>query len=173
MVERVTTERIKFPGDPVIKETGSGKGAEIPLSPNVQGTSVEMLNRETPAANKPGKQPRPSQSDDDDDNADIVDQDEGAPEYSRERIGARIGEPVDAAQASGEVEKQLDTEDCVPMLFPCHVKLQDAGIMHSWAPGVHLVPISLAGATPKERHWWLKNNKVRHAGKPMANPNTE
>lgn len=153
--------RVKFPGDPVIQETGTGQAPQMPLNRNVAQTSVEMLNKtQRGAANQE------ADDDEDQDEADLV------PEYSRERIGARIGEPLEQAQAVDAIEHQLDEEDDqVPLLFPVKVKLQDKGIMHEWAQGVHMVPISLAGKDKKSMHWWLKSNGVRRAGAPQPNPN--
>jgi hypothetical protein len=159
-------ERVRFPGDPAIQETGTGKGPDIPLSPNVAPASVQMLDQDKAEdAPEPRKKTTP-QLEGDDDQQDEIDED--APAYAREQVGARIGLPLEASQAAAEVETQLDTEDCVPCLFPTNVKLQDAGIMHTWAPGMHLVPISLAGVPgdkSKPMHWWLVRNKVRRAAK--------
>ena len=99
--------------------------------------------------------------------------DEKPPEYKREHIAARVGEPLEASQAASAVEEQLNHDDVVPMIFSKKVQLQDKGIMHIWGVGVHLVPISLAGRTPKEAHWWLRHNKVRRAGKAMPSPTAE
>lgn len=144
-------ERIRFQGDPEPMETGSGKGAEIPLDKRVRPTQVEMLNQ------KGGE---------DDDYGD--NEEEGqAPNYTRENIGPRIGNPVEEAQKVAALEQELDKNDVVPCLFPTKVQLQDKGLMHTWAPGVHMVPVDLAGDKPKEMHWWLKRNRVRHAGKRM------
>jgi len=96
------------------------------------------------------------------------------PKYSRENQGPRVGaDPADVAAEMarvGDLERNLDTEQVVPCLFPRAVKLQDRGLMHSWEAGVHMVPVSIAGATPKDRHWWFKHNGVRHAGKVQARP---
>lgn len=162
-------DRIKFPGDPTIPETGTGQEPQIPLNKAIPPTTVEMLDPDKdrkeplPVASK-GKQQRAMVIDDDAEG----DEEDETPEYSREQIGARIGLDVQSQQAVAEVEQQLDTEDCVPMLFPTNVKLQDAGIMHSWAPGMHMVPISLAGIPgdkTKPMHWWLRRNSVRRAAK--------
>ena len=91
------------------------------------------------------------------------------PEYKREEIGPRIGDPIDASKAVQEVKEQLDADDMVPLLFPHEVRLQDKGLMHIWAAGVHLVPVSLAGRTPKEMHFYLRAHKVRRAGAVLAN----
>lgn len=167
-------DRIRFPTDPAIQETGSGQAPQIPLNPAIAKTTVEMLNEDKPEekpATKAARKPPPS--DDDDENT----EEESAPEYAREQVGARIGLPLEASQAASDVEQQLDTEDCVPCLFPTHVKLQDAGIMHTWAPGLHVVPVSLAGIPgdkSKPMHWWLRRNKVRRAAtQTIPNPNAK
>ena len=114
--------------------------------------------------------PRTQPNDDDDDEG----AEEAAPKYRREELGPRIGSNgIETAKAVAEVTEQLDTEDCVPMIFPREVRLQDRGIMHVWGAGVHLVPVSLAGTDPKgkDRHFYLKAHKVRRAGNPLPNPN--
>lgn len=145
-------ERIRFKGDPEVQETGSGAAPQIPLNKNVQATSVEMLNDE-----------------DDVDNGD----DEAGPSYRRERLGARIGLPLEEASKVEEVEQELDTSDVVQCMFPKPVKLQHAGLWHEFGAGVHLVPTALAGRTKDDMHWWLKRNKVRRMGKPMPKPEPE
>ena len=164
-------ERVKFAGDPVPGETGvPGSQPTIPLSGTVAPTSVEMLDKEDEEEKTKNFRPKPSPkgadiSDDDDD-----EEDEAGPAYSRERIGARIGQPVEEAQQVASVEETLDADDVVPCMFQRKVMLQDQGIMHTWEPGVHLVPVALAGRTMKERHWWLKRHKVRHTGPVQKNP---
>lgn len=164
-------ERIRFQGDPIPGESGSGREPEIPLNRNVPATSVEMLppqgdetgGRDNPEPEAPPAQQRrrpsaaPPPDDDPEDEA-------AAPAYSRENIGARVGLDIDQQAAAGKAERDFDTEDCKACLFPTNVKLQHAGLMHEWAPGLHLVPVSIAGADRKGMHWWLKRNKVRHAG---------
>jgi len=86
---------------------------------------------------------------------------EALPEYKREAIGPRIGDPAKVAEEATSVQermKELDQEDMVPLLFPRKVMLQHEGIMHTFEQGVHMVAASLAD------HWWLKHNKVRKAG---------
>jgi hypothetical protein len=110
-----------------------------------------------------------------DDEEDEVDEAE-SPEYSRETIGPRVGEEVgkaNSAEGAAALEQKLDTEDVVPLIFSRAVNLQDKGLMHHWAPGIHMVPISLAGTDKKTMHWWLRHNGVRRAGKPLPNPNAE
>lgn len=171
-------DRIKFAGDPEIKETGSGQEPQIPLPKSVAPTSVEMLNQE-PEKERPkpdfskNAQRRAAaiaEENNDDEDEDEV---EAGPTYSREHIAARIGEPLEEAQSIAAVEAQLNDDDVVPLLFPAPVKLQDKGIMHNWATGVHLVPVSLAGRSKKEMHWWLRHNGVRRAGSLMPSPNKE
>ncbi len=168
-------ERIKFPGDPEIKETGSGQAPQIPLNPTVAPTSVEMLDKdgkEKPSENvdfhrRPSSKNAPIEDDDDDDD----DIDDVGPNYARERIGSRIGEPLEATQNVIQVEKTLDEEDVVPLLFPTKVSVQDKGLMHHFEPGVHLVPVSLAGLTKKDMHWYLKANGVKRTQRdPIPNP---
>lgn len=108
----------------------------------------------------------------DDDDGEAVE----APKYSRETLGPRVGEEVgkmNSATEAAELAEQLDTEDVVPLLFPKKVNLQDSGLMHHWDPGVHLVPISLAGKDKKSMHWWLKHNGVRRAGNQLPRPEPE
>jgi hypothetical protein len=145
----------RFKGDPVPQETGSGKGPDIPLEKRVQPTTVEMLNQQG--------------EDNDDDESDELDD---TTNYTRERIGARIGQPLEEASKIEEVEQALDADDVVPLLFQKPVNLQDQGIMHHWSPGVHLVPVSLAGdkAEKLPMHWWLKHNKCKYAGKRIPKP---
>ena len=86
---------------------------------------------------------------------------EDAPGYKRENIGVRIQDHAlnpELRTGIAEVEKELDSADLVPLLFPTRVNLQDKGLMHSWDPGVHMVP------APLSNHPWLKANKVRKAG---------
>lgn len=111
--------------------------------------------------------PDPDDEDEDQD-------EEKPPQYKREEIGPRIGLDTNEARASvAEAKEALDTDDVVPLIFPKEVRIQDRGIMHHFGAGVHLVPVSLAGKTPKEMHPWLKSNRVRRAGKAMPNPNAE
>ena len=90
--------------------------------------------------------------------------DEEGPAYKREEIGARLKGDHALANAEAKEEtpaelmEKLDGEDMVPLLFPRKVMLQDAGIMHTWEAGVHLVPASLSN------HWYLKHHRVRKAG---------
>ena len=90
--------------------------------------------------------------------------DDSGPAYKREEIGARLKGDHALANAEAteetpvELMKKLDGEDMVPLLFPRKVMLQDAGIMHTWEAGVHLVPASLSN------HWYLKHHRVRKAG---------
>lgn len=169
-------ERIKFAGDPTPGESGSGQAPQIPLNMTVPPVSVEMLDKkgegkaqENIAFNK--KAPKQQVVDDEDDDEEDDDLVEG-PDYDRERIGARIGEGgPEATKDIEKVEEQLDTEEVVPCLFPKAVKVQDKGLMHTFAAGVHLVPVSLAGRTKKEMHWYLKAHGVRRTQKdPMPNP---
>lgn len=112
--------------------------------------------------------------------SDLESDEDAAPEYKREDQGPRVGaDPEDAAKqmaAVGDLKKQLDGEDLVPCIFIKPVHLQDKGLMHHWAPGVHMVPVSLAGGkdtngVQHKTHWWLKDNKVRRAGNVMKNEN--
>jgi hypothetical protein len=132
-------ERVKFPG------------SDDPIQP----IREEKL--------KPQKVEAEADEDEEDDEA------EPLPEYKREEIGPRIGDPLEAGKEVEAVKEQLDTDDMVPLLFPHKVSLQDKGIMHHWAAGVHLVPVSLAGADKKGMHWWLKHNRVRRAGSTVPN----
>lgn len=96
----------------------------------------------------------------DDDELESVEDAEG-PTYRQEELGPRVGDhALNVAEAKNveELKEQLEGEDLQPLLFPVKVTLQDKGLMHHWAPGVHLVPLSLS------KHWWLKHNKVRKAG---------
>lgn len=136
-----------------VKSTAVFPGSDDPIRPITEEKLI--------------KEPEPDESEEDE---------EKPPEYRREDLGPRIGAAnPEAAQAAAiavaETKEQLDTEDVVPLIFSKPVSLQDKGIMHHWAPGVHLVPVQLAGRTPKEMHFWLKHNKVRRGGKVMANPN--
>jgi hypothetical protein len=175
----MTQERIRFAGDPIVGESGSGAEPQIPLDKTIRPTKVEMLNKkgeddEDEEDDKPksfqknarGRTPVVEEDDDDDED----ELDEETPGYERERIGARIGQTMEDAQSVVEVERELEADDVVPMVFPIPVHLQDKGLMHHWQPGVHLVPVSIAGNSNKERHFWLKANKVRHAGKRIPNP---
>lgn len=170
-------ERVRFPGDPKIAETGSGQEPQIPLNRAVPPTTVEMLQPDEddelpapPPRRVKGNIPPPDPEDEDES---MDEEDDGGPAYSRERIGSRIGEGGPEAMAAIEtVEKQLDTEDYVPCIFPKTIKLQDKGIMHEFGPGVHMVPVSLAGSKPSEMHWWLKAHKVKRTQRnPIPNPN--
>lgn len=179
---------VKFASDPEIKETGAGDGkaAAIPLSGSSGGTQVEMLSNgqdeggdaeeERPI---PRRQARPSNDEAQrrqdaavdatfgDTAADeFADEEGGGPEYKRENIGARVGLPVDEANKIEDIQEQLDTEDRVPMMFQKEVRLNDRGFMHIWAPGLHLVPVSIAGESKKDKrmHFYLRHHGVRHAG---------
>jgi hypothetical protein len=173
-------ERVKFPGDPDIKETGTGQGPDIPLSKTVAPTTVEMLNQKgddeddetspKPTKGKLSRGRKPADPSEDEDDED--DQDDG-PNYSRENIGARVGLPLEEMQQASLVESELDKDDVVACLFPRQVRLQDKGIMHTWEAGTHMVPVAIAGRVPKDRHWWLKHHKVKHVGKPMKNPDAD
>jgi hypothetical protein len=166
-------ERIRFAGDPIPGESGSGAEPQIPLDKRVRPTEVEMLNKgdedDKPKSFQKNARGRAAPIEDDDEDEDELD--EATPGYERERIGARIGQTMEEAQGVVEVERALEEDDVVPMVFPIPVHLQDKGLMHHWQPGVHLVPVSIAGNSNKERHFWLKANKVRHAGKRIPNPN--
>lgn len=85
-------------------------------------------------------------------------------DYRREDISAHVGSANINVNTVEALMEEQDHEDHVPLLFPKEVRLQAEGIMHVWGPGVHLVPVSIAGATPKDMHWYLKHNKVRRAG---------
>lgn len=170
-------ERIRFAGDPVPAETGApGSQPNIPLSATVAPITEEKLplpgeeKKEEPRATfkpNPGRRPvDPSDEDDEDD--EITEQ---GPTYTQERIGARIGIPLEEQKKVEEVEEELDNDDIVPCMFQHEVRVQDKGLMHIWGPGVHNVPVSLAGRTMKERHWYLKQHKVRHVGPVQKNPN--
>jgi hypothetical protein len=156
---------VRFKGDPIPGETGSGKGPESPLNNYISPTTVEMLNGQDGNG-----QDGPDENVDDD-------EDEGAkPDYSRERTGVRIGVPMEEAQKVAEIEEALDSEDVVPMIFSKALHLQDKGLMHHWGPGVHMVPVSLAGVQgdkSKPMHWYLRNNKIRRTGKPLPSPNKD
>jgi hypothetical protein len=160
------TERVRFAGDPTIMETGTGAEPQIPLSKTIPPVSVEMLPKEKAKADT-RRAAAPSQDDDDDDLIETV-----GPEYKRESIGARIGEGgPEATIALQEVEQTLDDEDVVPCLFPTKVSVQDKGLMHHFGPGVHLVPVSLAGRTKKDMHWYLRAHKVRRTQRdPIPRP---
>lgn len=168
----MTQERIRFAGDPIVGESGSGAEPQIPLDKRVRPTEVEMLNKkeeDTPKDFRAANKGRRAQVVEDAEDEDEI-EDEEAPGYDRERVGARIGQPLEEAQSVVEVERRLDEDDVIPMVFPTAVNLNHEGLMHHWQPGVHLVPVSIAGEVPKQRHWWLKHNRVRHAGKRIANP---
>jgi hypothetical protein len=166
-------ERIKFAGDPQIMETGTGAEPQIPLSKTIPPVSVEMLPKDKAKTDKPEARRAPTPAPDDDDDDDLPDT--AGPEYKRESIGARIGEGgPEATIALQEVEQTLDTEDVVPCLFPVKVSVQDKGLMHHFGPGVHLVPISLAGRTKKDMHWYLRAHKVRRTQRdPIPRPQLE
>lgn len=160
-------ERIKFAGDPEIRETGAGdgKGPQIPLSGGVAPIKEERLDAKS-ADMKDVRRKAASPSFEDDDNEDEVE----APAYSRENIGPRIGDtPGDTSEITA-VEEQLDNDDLVPLIFSKPLKLQDKGIMHSWEAGLHMVPISLAGSSKKDMHWYLRHNGVRRGGGVTPNP---
>lgn len=171
----MATERVRFKGDPIPGETGvPGSEPQIPLNRTVAPISEQKLvpdddsddeeldakeaKRRAAAARNKQRDIEASDDDDDEDEPDEL------PAYQRERIGSRIGEPMDQAKTIDEVEQQLDNDDVVPLLFPHQVRVQHQGIMHIWEAGVHLVPVSLAGRDKKSMHWYLKHNKVRRAG---------
>lgn len=172
-------ERVQFKGDPVVQDPGvPGQETLNPLGNKVAPISQELLNDPTedeeekdfrPQANKRPLQAHAAAIDDEDD----VDEDEAGPAYARERIGARIGEPIESANSVAEVERELDADDVVPCMFQKELRLNHDGLMHTFGAGVHLVPVSIAGRTMKERHWWLKHNRVRHTGPVQANPNAD
>ena len=168
-------ERVRFPGDPIPGETGEpGKQPAIPLEARVAPVSVEMLDKpkeeEPPQANfRPKPKTKLPVSDDDEDGEEDEDLEDG-PSYARERIGARIGQTPDETKQVAQIEEALDKDDVVPCMFQREVRLNHEGLMHTWAPGVHLVPVAIAGRTMKGRHWWLKHNKVRHTGAVQRNP---
>jgi hypothetical protein len=170
-------ERVKFQGDPEIKETGTERGPDSPLPKTIAPTTVEMLNAkddeepEKPVATGKMRGKKPSVAADPEDEDDD-DGDEG-PAYSRENIGARVGLPLEEMQKASALERELDADDVVACLFPRKVMLQDKGIMHTWEAGTHLVPVSIAGRTPKDRHFYLKHHRVKHVGKPMKNPDAD
>lgn len=171
-------ERIRFAGDPVPAETGvPGSQPQSPLGATVAPVTEEKLpapgeeSKEAPKADFRPK-PRRSAAVDEDDEDDIEDEQDG-PSYSQERIGSRIGIPVEEQKKVEEVEEELDNDDLIPCMFQREVRLQDKGLMHIWGPGVHNVPVSIAGRTMKERHWYLKHHKVRHVGPIQRNPNRE
>jgi hypothetical protein len=184
-----TKERVHFPGDPIPRETGTGAAPTIPLNQAVQGTTVEMIDNDNApeeqaaavprrrVTGKPGKlsfekdEAPAEEAEEEKDDFEDDGVDEEAPTYARESIGARIGQSMEETKGVSEVIETLDSDDVVPLLFPKKVSLQDKGLMHHWEPGVHLVPVSIAGETPKGMHWWLKDNRVRRAGKRMSNPN--
>lgn len=163
MVER------RFAGDPVIPETGvgDGKAAPVPLTSSQQRVTEELLNK---ADEQPELQPRRGQraaAQESDDADDFDETDEAAPKYVREQVGSRIGLPLDEANAVNQIEEQLDHEDVVPCMFQKEVRVQDKGLMHIWGPGLHMVPISLAGDGTKEHpmHFYLRHNRVKRTGK--------
>lgn len=96
--------------------------------------------------------------------SEIEDDAASPPKYTREDIGPRIGDPIEAGKEVAAIKEKLDADDVVPLLFPHKVSLQDKGLMHHWEPGVHLVPVSLAGIDKRSMHWWLAHNGVRRAG---------
>jgi hypothetical protein len=180
MVERNQAARgVKFAGDPEVKETGTGQPVVNPLGSTVQPTQVEMLDkngdeapvREPVDFRKPAKGSREADVDEDDE--DEEEDEVAGPQYSRERIGSRIGEAGPEAMAEIDlIERNLDTEDVVSCLFQKPVNLQDKGIMHHFGVGVQLVPVSLAGETKKDMHWYLKAHGVKRMQKaPSPNPN--
>lgn len=143
----------------VIPKTGLDRSA---ITPSKQ----EILDPELAQAAAEADEPA------DEDELDEV----AAPKYERENLGPRVGEEVgkaNSATAAAALADQLDTEDVVPLIFSKKVNLQDQGLMHHWDPGIHLVPISLAGKSSKEMHWWLRHNGVRRAGKPAPRPEPE
>jgi hypothetical protein len=174
----MTTERVRFVGDPVPGETGEpGAQPKIPLSATVAPITQELLTdkKPTPSEEAPKSfRPKPGQASREDDD-DLKDDEEGeGSNYERERIGARIGVPVEEAVKVEEYERSLDTELVVPCMFRGPVHLNHEGLMHHWQPGVHLVPLSIAGDSksnpPKKMHWWLRQNKCKRTGAPQANP---
>jgi hypothetical protein len=169
MVER------RFAGDPVIKETGvgDGKAAPAPLTVSQQRTTVEMLNQDGDQDDVSGAELRrkPSGGTASDDESDDLDEaDELAPSYSRERIGSRIGLPPEEANSVEVVENELDHEMVVPCMFQKEVRVNDRGLAHVWGPGIHLVPVSLAGDGTKahQMHFYLRAHRVKRTGKPQA-----
>jgi hypothetical protein len=168
----MATERIRFPGDPVPGETGDPNSKpNIPLSASVQGVTQELLNKKDKEAEQP-KDFRPKKALKDSDDEDDISEETEGPAYERERIGARIGVPVEEAAKVEVYEKALDTEQVVPCIFRSTVHLNHAGLMHHWNPGVHLVPLSIAGdkEAGQKMHWWLRHNRVKRTGAPQANP---
>lgn len=172
---------VRFRGDPVPGETGQpGAQPKIPLNAPVQGVTEELLNREESEAEQPKdfkpKSGKASTVVDDDDDIKSDDDQEG-PGYERNRLGAQIGLPPEEAIKAEAVEKELDKQSVVPCIFKRQVKLNHEGLVHIWQPGVHLVPISLAGvkgtADPRKRmHWWLRDNGVKRTGAAQTNPRT-
>jgi hypothetical protein len=175
--EKTTMVERRFPGDPVIPETGvgDGKAAPVPLTMTQQRVTEELLNQDGDKDPKPEAelQPRRGQRaaavQDDIDDDDLDEADETAPKYAREQVGSRIGLPLDEANAVNQIEERLDQEDVVPCLFQKEVRVQDKGLMHTWGPGIHLVPVSLAGDGTKEKpmHFYLRANRVKRTGKPQ------
>ena len=171
-------ERVHFPGDPQVGSSvpqGGKENPQIPLTQSVQRTTQELIDHsaDNEEANK-AKDFRPVKGkgkveEDDDDMSDSVQE---GPEYNRERIGARIGQPIEEAAKIEEYERELDQELVVPCMFQTPVHLNHGGLMHHWQPGVHLVPLSIAGNKEKgpKMHWWLRQNKVKRSGPPQKNP---
>lgn len=189
---------VKFAGDPTPGKTvqpvagqDSTERPAIPLDSPVAGTTVEMLsNGQDAGDDEPEKasverRRRPSHDEaqakqdaavkatfDPDTNDEDEEETTGGPAYNRETIGSRIGLPPEEANKVENVIEQLETEDMVPMMFQKKVMLNDRGLMHTWEPGLHLVPISLAGKDKKDKryHWYLRAHKVRHAGPVQKGP---
>lgn len=169
-------ERIKFPGDPVPRETGvPGSTPNIPLTGGVSPTTVEMLDQENQTEDGGEIDPKnfrrpPRDGDDYNDEADDALEEV---DYSRESIGARIGQNLEETQATAALERQLDVDDVVPCILRKAVNLQDKGLMHHWGPGVHLIPVSLAGdkKSGAKMHFWLRHNGVKRTGARQTNPN--
>lgn len=169
-------ERVRFAGDPVPGETGEpGAKAKIPLNPTVAPITQELLNQDDDdkeaEAEMKDFRPKTKKADKDDDDDDLSEEAE-ALVYNRERIGARIGTPVEESVKVEVYEKALDKEAVVPCMFRSPVHLNHEGLMHHWQPGVHLVPLSIAGdkKSKMKMHWWLRHNNVKRTGAPQANP---
>lgn len=169
-------DRVRFPGDPKVGETGEpGATPKIPLSTTVAPITQELLNQngDDKEAEATMKDFRPKgKKDRDDDDEDDLSEEAEALVYSREKIGARIGTPVEEAAKVDGYEKALDKEAVVPCMFRTPVHLNHEGLMHHWQPGVHLVPLSIAGdkKSDQKMHWWLRHNRTKRTGPPQVNP---
>lgn len=172
-------ERVKFPGDPTPGSTvppGGKENPNIPLTASVQGTTETLLTPSGGEDEEAGKlkdfRSKPSKPSDDIDEDDLGADDDAGPSYNRERLGARVGMPVEESMKVEAYEKNLDKEDVVPCMFRTPVHLNHEGLMHHWAPGVQLVPLSIAGAknTEHKMHWWLRHNGVKRTGTPQPSP---